>query len=257
MKAWRPTACDACPWSVRAEPPRTRVGLYLPAACAVVRAPASSGGVRLPVLAWIAPLLSAILLTVRPASAHNHFELDVALGYRLFGGIDTGDPTPAGRISFDSSPVWGPVFGYRIRRDAFVYLNYTRQETTARFTPAGQALSTESGEIAVDTVQFGGNVERTYGRFVPYLGISIGFAHLGPRNRTARDEWNFTFAFDGGLKFDITPWLHLRALGRLPVTFYGGESSVLCLSGAGCLVKLDGEPSIQLEALGAIGVSFL
>lgn len=203
-----------------------------------------------------------MLLTVRPASAHNHFELDVALGYRILGGVDLEDPDPndgvsSDRVSFDSSPVWGLILGYRVRRDAFIYLNYTRQDTTLRLTPGGQAVSTESGGVGVDTVQLGGNIERTMGRFVPYLGMSVGLSHLGAQNRSARDEWDFTFAFDGGVKFDITSWLHLRALGRLPVTFYGGNSSVLCVSGADCLVKLDGEPSIQLEALGGIGISFL
>jgi hypothetical protein len=215
--------------------------------------------VRVSVFLRAAPLLLAWVLGVRPAVAHEHFEVDLALGYRAFGGVDIPDTSPGGKgfVSLDGSFVWSPIVGYRVRRDAFLFLNYTRQETTARFTPSQDALSSLSGGVAQDSIQFGGTVEKTLGRFVPYLGLSVGVLRLSAIGRSARDEWNFSAAFDGGLKFDVTRWLHLRVLGRLPLTFYGGKSSVLCLRADNCLVELDGQPSFQAEVLGGLGFSFL
>jgi hypothetical protein len=206
-------------------------------------------------------LLLAGVLGVRPAAAHEHFEVDLALGYRALGGVDTIEtetsPDDPGFVGLDGSFVWSPIVGYRVRHDAFLFLSYTRQETTARFTPNGSALSTSSGGLAQDSIQFGGTVEKTAGRFVPYLGLSVGVLRLSALGRAARDEWDFSATLEGGLKFDVARWLHLRLLGRLPLTFYGGKSSVLCLTGDNCLVELDGQPSIQAEVLGGIGVSFL
>lgn len=201
--------------------------------------------------------LAGLLLT-EPVAAHEHVEVDLALGYRILGGVDiTRDGTDAtDHVSFDGSPVWGPIIGYRVRKDAFLFVNYTRQETTARLTPDGFATSTASGGLAIDSFQFGGNVEKTYGRFVPYLGLSVGVVRLSALRRSARDEWNFSAAFDGGLKIDLARWVHLRFLARLPLSFYGSQSSTLCLESANCLVRLDGQPSLQAELLGGLGVSF-
>jgi hypothetical protein len=216
--------------------------------------------VKTSILVRLAPLLLAPLLWGRSADAHHKIELDLTAGYRGFGGVDIIESEAVngdGRVSFDGSFVWGPIVGYRVRRDAFIFLNYTRQDTTARFTPKDSALSTLAGGLSIDSFQFGGNVEKTMGRFVPYLGVTVGVARLAPRGRAARDEWNFSAAFDGGVKLDISKWLHLRLLARLPFSFYGGQSSTLCLTSDNCLVKLDGEPSLQAEILGGIGVSFL
>lgn len=206
-------------------------------------------------------LLGAAFLFVAPhAAAHKRFEIGAVLGYRVGGHVgaaeDSGYP---GMFSFDGAPAYGALAAYRVRRDGVIYLSYERQETTARFTPSGAANSSAEAGASIEYFQFGGAVEKAFGRtvrFVPYMGASVGFARLAALGRNVPDEYAFAPVLDGGVKIEILPWLHLRATARLPLSFFGTESTVLCLSGANCSVAVDRTPRFQFDMLAGLGVAF-
>jgi hypothetical protein len=52
------------------------------------------------------------------------------------------------------------------------------------------------------------------------------------------------------LKIEITPFLYLRVLGRMPVTFPSGD--MYCFSGRGCAVALHGQALVQGEFQGGL-----
>lgn len=206
-------------------------------------------------------LLGVASLLIAPnAAAHKRFDVGAVLGYRLGGHVGAAeDSAYPGMFSFDGAPAYGALASYRVRPDGTLYLSYERQQTTARFTPSGQANSTEQAGVSIEYFQFGGAVEKAYGRkvrFVPYMGASVGLARLAALGRDVPDEWAFAPVLDGGAKVEILPWLHLRVAARLPLSFFGTESTVLCLSGANCTVAVDRTPRFQFDILAGIGAAF-
>ncbi|OQX66523.1 MAG: hypothetical protein B6A08_17505 [Sorangiineae bacterium NIC37A_2] len=205
-------------------------------------------------------LMGAASLIAPSAAAHHRFEIGAVLGYRVGGHVGAAeDSETLGNYSFDGAPAYGALFAYRVRPDGLIFLSYERQETQARFTPSGLASSVAQAGVSIEYFQFGGSVERAYGRtvrFVPYMGASVGLARLAALGRNVPDEWAFAPVLDGGFKIELLPWLHLRAAARLPISFFGTESAVLCLTGSNCTVGVDRAPRFQFDMLGGIGASF-
>lgn len=202
-------------------------------------------------------LLSFAVLTTLSgrARAHNTFEVDGSLGYRFGGGSNVRVAGQEGWIGFEGSPSYGAIAGYRLRPDGFLFLSYSRQQTALVYTADGG--STASSGVSVEYLHFGGNVETTRGRWTPYLGVSVGATRFADISGSgAGQQWFFSAAFDGGVKFEVLDFLHLRLLGRVPFTILSSDTGVLC-PGGGCVVSPSGEPSVQVELQGGVGVSFL
>lgn len=208
------------------------------------------------------PRLFALLLAVggwiRPtnAEAHERWDVDATFGARFGGDTDLNAESGGGHVNLAPSFSWGGILAYRLQRDGFIYLSYSRQETNARFTQPGTVSPVATGGVSMEMFQFGGNIETYRGPLVPYLGFSLGANRLAALGRAARDEWSFGLVFEAGTKFEVTKWLHFRLLARLPITFLGKETNVLCLTASECVVGLDGEPLIQGEVHGGLGISF-
>jgi hypothetical protein len=198
-------------------------------------------------------LVAAALSATAPALAHDPWELDVAVGYRFGGALDVESDSETGRISLDGAPAFSAIVGYRLQPDGFIFLNYSRQSTTLQYVADGGGSASSTG-LSTEYLQFGGNLEITRGRWVPYLGFSVGTTRLAATD-LGGDDWRFSAVVDGGVKFELARWLHLRLLGRLPFTFLAGDSTVLCAAG-GCRVRLDGVPLIQGDVEAGLGVSF-
>jgi hypothetical protein len=192
-----------------------------------------------------------------PAGEDHKIELDATVGVR-FGGalevtLDSDDGDIPGRITADSSIAFGGIVSYRFQSNGFVFLNFSRQETDVHFRPNNideQAVETNG---AIDYLQFGGNLEITRGALTPYFGFSIGAAHFAS-HEDGGDSWRFAGAFDGGVKLRILPFLHLRLLGRLPITFVDGE--LYCYTGYGCAAVSHGVPFVQGEVQVGVGLDF-
>jgi hypothetical protein len=204
------------------------------------------------------PLLSAFGLAAAaalvPTTASADFELDAALGYRFGGESDVEADGAEGRVSIDDDAAFTAIAGYQIQHDGMVYLSYTRQDSTLDYLSDDLEVREET-RLTTDVIQFGGNLQVPRGRAVPYLGFSLGATRFAAVDLDY-DDWAFSMALDGGVKLRITDWLHLRALGRLPLTFVTSESESFCVSGVGCVVRVSGGPVVQGEFYGGFGVGF-
>lgn len=224
-----------------------------------------AGRVKNSVRACVLMMAAALATTSvsRESHAGDNIELDVTAGYRFGGtlkvepsessdGSAPSSPTP-GRMTIEGAPSFGGIASYRFQRNGFIYFNYSRQQATARFQPQDLSQSPQEGDVSVEYFQFGGNLEASRGRFTPYFGFSLGmgrFASLDTGNANLR----FSMEFDGGAKIKLLDFLHLRLLGRMPVTIASG--SVYCISGFGCLVTASGNPLVQGEVQAGLGLSF-
>lgn len=197
-----------------------------------------------------------IFVSTRAATAQER-QLEVV----GFGGVGfTGDlgvssGTEAGNVSFDSAPVYGGMLGYRAQSNGFAYFSYSRMETTAYFRPAGGFESSAQTNVVFDYFQLGGSLEARSGRVVPYLGLSLGATRLAPADGTGND-FSFSAVLDGGVKIMLTPFLDVRLIGRMPVSFISGDASALCIGGRGCALHYSGQPLIQGQALLGAGLHF-
>lgn len=190
-----------------------------------------------------------------PAEAHNDFEIDVYGGYGLSGSVPVEGANFQGQVSVDGAPVYGLMAGYRLEKDGFIYLSYSRQETMMHFFPKGQSTAGGSRGASFDWIQFGGYVEAWRGPLAPYFGFSLGTTRTAALG-TGLQNWSFSAVLDAGVKLELLSFLHLRLMGRVPVTLIGGESRVFCLVGERCVATLSGEPLVQGQLLLGLGVGF-
>lgn len=206
-------------------------------------------------------LLAAALasFTVAPAAhAHNQFELTAGAGYRLPFGVDMGrvnedgEFVEEGRLSFEGAPIFTAIAGYRLQRDGFIYLSYTRGVHDVTYKDADLDGFAFSGSRVVEYYQFGGNVEITRGRFVPYMGVSLGLGRVASVGG-GDGRLFFSPVLDPGFKIDLHEHIHLRFMARVPIMMTNKD--VVC-SDAGCVHAEQISPIAQLELLGGLVVSF-
>lgn len=194
-----------------------------------------------------------------PAEAKAQFQKDlieaaVVGGYRWGGNGDIEKGGQDGRITADGAPSFGASFGVRTEPDGVVYVWYSRQSTTLELRPDGVAGPYPTRDVTFEYFHFGGFIEGEYGPSIPYLGLSVGLTRMDAED--VGSEWRFSTAVELGFKLPVTSFLHLRLLGRAPVTFMTGNTEVYCITPQGCGVSLVAKPIAQVEALGGLGVSF-
>ncbi len=194
-----------------------------------------------------------------PAKAHDTFELTAGAGYRLPFGVDMGSEDEDGnfledgRLSFEGAPVFTAIGGYRIQRDGFIYLSYTRGVHDVSYEGDDpDATFSFTGSRVIEYYQFGGNIEITRGRIVPYMGFSLGLGRIAP---VGAGEGRLFFApvIDPGMKIDLHEHIHLRLMARVPIMMTNKD--VVCLD-EGCIHAGQISPIAQLELLGGLVVSF-
>lgn len=196
---------------------------------------------------------------VSTAEAHDTFELTAGAGYRLPFGIDMGSEDAEGnfledgRLSFEGAPVFTAIGGYRIQRDGFIYLSYTRGVHGVSYEGDDpSATYSFTGSRVIEYYQFGGNIEITRGRLVPYMGFSLGLGRIGPLGG-GDGQLFFAPVIDPGMKIDLHEHIHLRLMARVPIMMTNKD--VVCVD-AGCIHAEQISPMAQLELLGGLVVSF-
>lgn len=204
---------------------------------------------------------TALAFTQGAHAEPKRIELTATAGMRFGGSLDVGLDDESddaddgvdehGSFSLDSSASYGGILGFRVQRNGLAFLSYSRQETTARYTrfEDGDATS-DTASVSVEYFQVGGNLEVTRGRLTPYFGLSLGTTRFAALDSDSGDHFSFSGVFDGGLKIELAPFLYLRVLGRLPITFPTGD--VYCISSRGCVVALHGQALVQGEFQGGI-----
>lgn len=190
---------------------------------------------------------------VEPLERERRVEVVAFGGVGFTGDIGVSTDTQSGSVSFDGAPVYGALLGFRAQRNGYVYLSYSRMVTTAYYRPSGGLESSAQTDVSFDYLQVGGNLEAPQGRIVPYLGVSIGATRLAPVNGSGND-FSFSAVLDGGVKLMLAPFLDVRLIGRMPVSFVNGEAAALCVGGLGCAVHYSGHPLLQGQALLGVGL---
>jgi hypothetical protein len=191
------------------------------------------------------------------ALAHNKFEVDATIGARVFGsgpahfreGESAGDE---GKVYARPALAYGGILGYRVERNGLVYLSFSRQVAPLHLDVNDQS-DVVTGKVAIENYQFGGSVERTWGHWVPYFGVSVGAARWASLGGGGSRVF-FAAVFDGGVKFDLHKNVHLRLLGRIPFTFTHGD--LYCMSAGRCVALSHFSPWVQVEAQFGVGASF-
>lgn len=206
------------------------------------------------------PLLALVILFFSSHAEANpgKLEIDATIGYHFGGAVnvtseDSDGDDVDGRLTLDSALGFGGILGYRVHPNGLIYLSYARQNTTVRYRSDNLDV-TESRGLSLDYFQFGGNLEGGQGVLVPYFGVSMGATRFAVPEYG--EEWRFSFVFDGGIKINFTDWLHLRLLGRVPLNVLSGNSKMLCISPAGCVVALDTKLLVQGELYAGVGFAF-
>lgn len=182
------------------------------------------------------------------------FEAAVVGGYRWGGNSDIEKGGQDGRITAEGDPAFGASIGVRTEPDGVIYVWYSRQSTTLTLRPRGASGPFPTRDVTFEYLHFGGYVEGEYGPSIPYLGLSVGLTRMDADD--VGSEWRFSAAAEIGFKLPITSFLHLRLLGRAPVTFMTGNTEVYCITPQGCGVSLVAKPIAQVEVLGGVGVNF-
>ncbi|HSC88492.1 MAG TPA: hypothetical protein VLC09_14515 [Polyangiaceae bacterium] len=201
----------------------------------------------LAVCTWLSPSV---------ASAHNNVEFAAQGGLNLSGNLPLTLDRVDGAASFDPAFLWSVLAGYRLEQEGFIFLQYSRSETTGYFRPNGEITATGSQGIAFDWFQFGGYLESWRGPLAGLLGFSLGAMRTSAVGGGQGNDVSFSAVVEGGAKVEILRNLHLRFTARMPINFVSGESEVFCVTGAGCLATLHGDPLIQGQLLGGIGFGF-
>lgn len=191
------------------------------------------------------------------ARAHDKFEIDATIGARLFGsgpahfreGQSAGDE---GHVYARPALAYGGIFGYRVERNGFMYVSFSRQVAPVHLDVNDQD-DVVTGKVAIENYQFGGNLERTAGRWVPYFGVSVGASRWVSMGGGGSRVF-FAAVMDGGVKFDLHEHVHLRLLGRVPFTFTHGD--LYCVSAGRCITLNKFAPWVQVEGQLGIGASF-
>jgi hypothetical protein len=204
---------------------------------------------------------AALLITGLPSEAKatdHRVELDGTVGYRFGGALraeveDSAGKTTDGKFTADASLAYGGIAAFKIQSNSGIFLSYSRQDTTFRFRPEAYDLDPSEAKGSIEYFQFGGNLERTVGRVSPYFGVSIGATRIASQD-TGTAAGRFSLVFDGGLRIELLPFLHLRLLGRLPLTFSSGN--MYCYSAIGCTVVVSASPFVQGEFQGGLGLQF-
>jgi hypothetical protein len=214
-------------------------------------------------LAPLGALTAAVVLLVpapasaRPSTPPDRYEVSVVGGYGFAGSFDIEeeDDEQLGKAHYDGAATFGASIGYRTQLDGLIYLWYGQQKSELELTIEDADEPTTTRDVTFHYLQFGGYIEGAYGPTVPYLGVSLGLTLFDPSDDVGA-EIKPSGAVEGGFKVPLTDNLHLRLLGRLPVTLLTGKTQIFCIEPQGCKVSYDGKPIVQMELLGGLGVSF-
>ncbi len=214
-----------------------------------------------PLASCVVAVLGAGLLftgaaAARPPEKLKLFEVSATGGYRFKGSanIDEPEQNQVGTARYSDGAAFGASVGYRTEPNGFIYVWYSQQNSELELTLEDADSVTTRRDLTIHYMHFGGYLEGVYGPTLPYLGLSVGATLFAPSDVGV--EVRPSGAIEGGMKIPVTSFLHLRLLGRLPVTLMTGKTEIFCIDPEGCKVSLDGKPIVQFELMGGLGVNF-
>lgn len=211
-------------------------------------------------------VLCGLSLSQESWASDSRFFVDGTVGYR-FGGAHSvdwradGQVRGDGRLTVKGAVSYGALFAFRVQPDGTIFLNYSRQETTlvSRIRSSHPETGDELNDVfegrgSIEYFQFGGNLERRLGLLVPYVGVSVGLTRIAALSGGGGAQARFNVTLDGGVRFEVLPYLDLRLFGRAPFTLPG--STLFCYSESSCVDASNPSPFVQGEIQAGLGLRF-
>ena len=183
-------------------------------------------------LCWlhISVLIVALLsVSVLPAAAQYHFELQPFVGYKFGGGVDVGgNALGISHINIDSSIAYGATATFNPTENFGLEFLWNRQPTNASGsfsgggsypTKVGVTLDQFHGDFLFSFAGHGSKVE-------PFVLFGVGATDMhGAGSSTTK----FSFGVGGGVKYFVSRHIGLRAQARYTPTYlYTTNGGVWC-----------------------------
>jgi len=181
---------------------------------------------RLHISVLIVALLS---VSVLPAAAQYHFELQPFVGYKFGGGVDVGaNALGIGRINIDSSIAYGATATFNPTENFGLEFLWNRQPTNASGSFSGGG--TYPTKVGVTLDQFHGDFLFSFAghgsKVEPFVLFGVGATDMhGAGSSTTK----FSFGVGGGVKYFVSRHIGFRAQARYTPTYlYTTNGGVWC-----------------------------
>jgi len=189
-------------------------------------------------------LLAAVvlcLLATAPANAQwweNKWEITPFGGYETSGSYPV-NPTSSSvgvtELRVNSAASYGGFVDYSLSRNFQAEFMFDRNNTSYSDRTFSDPTYTRAFTSNVNQFQFGG-IYTLLGpahRLRPYIAGSVGFTHETNGN-SAPDRTDFGFSVGGGVKYELSRHLGLRADARFMPTYANASPGIFCDPFFGC-----------------------
>ena len=152
-------------------------------------------------------------------------ELTPLVGYQFGGSMKFIQ----GKFKVNNGLNYGGAISFALRHNVNLEISYSRMDTEGKWKPyTGYIIDfpeTDNIGIAVNYLQFASVKELTLDNEMikPFGLFSVGATWFQPKESGSQDEWLFSVAAGGGVKFFFNDRVGIRLQGRLllPLIFNG------------------------------------
>ncbi len=162
-----------------------------------------------------------VVLLLPDLAGAQKLEITPFGGY-FFGGklvVSEGD------LNFKNDANYGVTFDYTLMREIQIELMYSRSDTRLVLKQYRSGINEELFEMSVNYFHIGG-IYRAQEMENGYLftNFSLGATLFSPKDNLYEDDWRFSIAFGGGIKYFLSDKIGIRTQIRLlmPLYFAGG-----------------------------------
>lgn len=197
----------------------------------------------------------ASLLIIPPVTAE--VSLTPFSGFRMSSSVDIGTAgaSATDQIDFRDSASQGLVFNFDLAEPGKQgELYFGRQSTSARLDNGLFAPGTDSIDLTIYQLQFGGLYfpgGKSHGGFVS--GV-FGVTRLEPDDSGYETHHRAALSLGGGYQFFLTEQLRLRLDLRGVYTALNSGGSAFC--SGGCELRFDSSGYLQVEAAAGLAIRF-
>ncbi|MBD1389211.1 outer membrane beta-barrel protein [Neiella sp. HB171785] len=134
------------------------------------------------------------------------------------------------------------------------YELYLAQTETDLVIKDAESADKTTSNMDIRYYHIGGvnEIEYSDSNFVPYVGATIGMTSFKPDDYDSENE--FSFGFNGGLKWFASDWVGARFDARAIGTTVGSDTTIFC--NGGCIAKIDGGVWWQYQFTAGMFVRF-
>lgn len=175
-------------------------------------------------IVFLAVILGLLLVPLQLFPQRKHIELSPFAGYQFGGSIKFIQ----GKFKIDNGLNYGGMLSVELRHATQLEFSYSRMDTRGDWTPYGSyAIDFPSNTVDVTVSYFqAGTVKEvilTNDQLRPFGLFSVGATWFQPKSENSQDEWLFSLAVGGGIKYFFSDHIGIRLQGRLllPLIFNG------------------------------------